>query len=116
MQKKLNWRLEPPNGLILTSQEHVQLCPTAHEEDQLLHLDHSYKVVVEEMQVPYKEGDEAIEGDAVVDGIAVVKEEQVTLHRPNLAHSVITVASMDTMPHSVLKEQAHLAVAILHSL
>ena len=89
---------------------------TVHEEDLVVHHDHLHKVVVEEMQVPYKEGDEAMEDDAEVDGSVVAKEEQVTLRRPNLAHSVIAVASMDTMPHSVLKEQAHPAVAILHSL
>ena len=82
----------------------------------MVHHDHLHKVVVEEMQVPCKEGDVEMEGDAVEDGIAVVKEDQVMLRRPNLAHSVIAVASMDTMPHSVLKEQAHPAVAILHSL
>ena len=89
---------------------------TVHEEDPVVHHDHLHKVVVEKMQVPCKEGDEAMEDNAVVDGIAVVKEEQVTLRRPNLAHSVTTVASMDTMHHSVLEEPVLRAAVELHSM
>ena len=92
------------------------LCHTVHEEDPALHLDHLYKVEVGEMLEIPSEGDVAMEDDAVVHGIVAAKEDNSTLLRPNLAHSVIAVASMDTMPHSVLKEQAHPAVAILHSL
>ena len=54
--------------------------------------------------------------DAEADGSVVVKEEQVALHRPNLAHSVLAVASMDTMHRSVLKARVHPAVAILYNL
>ena len=87
-----------------------------HEEEPVVHHDHLHKVVVEEMQVPCKEGDVEMEGDAVEDGIAVVKEDQVMLRRPRLVHSVIAVASMDTMHRSVLKARVHPAVAILHNL
>ena len=48
-----------------------------------------------------------MEDDAVVDGIVVVEVAKVLLSRPGLAYSVLTVASMDTMLHSVLKETAH---------
>ena len=80
------------------------------------HHDHLCKVVVEEMPVPCKEGDEAKEDDAVVRGIAVVKVDSSILLRPKLAHSVLTVASMDTMHRSVQEQPAHPAVVILHSL
>ena len=72
----------------------------------MVHHDHLYKVVVEEMQVPYKEGDEDLEDDTVVHGIAVVEADK-TLLRPKLAHSVLAVASTDTMHRSVLKVQVH---------
>ena len=54
--------------------------------------------------------------DAEVDGSVVVKVERAVLHRPRLAHSVTTVASMDIMRHNVQKAQVHPAVAILPSL
>ena len=116
MLKRLSWRLEPPKGLISTSKKHVLLRHTVHEEDPALHPDHLCKVEVEGMLVLPKEGDEDTEDDAVVHGIAVVKEDSSKLLRPNLAHSVTTVVSMDTTLHSALKEPVHPAVAILHSL
>ena len=54
--------------------------------------------------------------DAEVDGSEVVKLEQMALLRPNLAHSVITVASMDIMLRNVRRALVHPAVAILPSL
>ena len=92
------------------------LCLTAHEEDLPLHLDLLYKVVVEEILVPSKEGDAVMVVDAEADGSVVDKADQVALRRPNLAYSVITVASMDTTHRSVQKAQVHPAVAILLSL
>ena len=116
MPRRLSWRLEPPKGLISTSKEHVPLCHIVNEEDPAHNLDHSPKVEDEEMLVLPNEGDEDTEDDAVVHGIAIVKADSKTLLRPELAHSVIAVASMDTTLHSVLKEPVHPAVAILLSL
>ena len=82
----------------------------------MLHLDHLPKVEDEEMLVLTNKGVADTEGDAVVDGIAVAKEDSNQLLRPNLAHSVSAVASMDTTLHSVLREPVHPAVAILLSL
>ena len=48
---------------------------TVHEEEPVVHHDHLHKVVIKEMQVPCKEGDVEMEGDAVEDGITVVKED-----------------------------------------
>ena len=56
-----------------------------------------------------------MEDDAVVDGIVVVEVAKVLL-RPDLAYSVSTVASMDTMLHSVLKEPVHQEAVVLLSL
>ena len=60
-------------------------------------------------------GDAAMEDDAVVDGIVVVEVAKVLL-RPELAYSVLTVASMDTMLHSVLKEPIRRVAVVLLSL
>ena len=57
-----------------------------------------------------------MEDDAVVDGIVVVEVAKVLLGRPELAYSVLTVASMDTMLHSVLKEPVHQVAVVLLSL
>ena len=61
-------------------------------------------------------GDAAMEDDAVVDGIVVVEVAKVLLSRPELAYNVLTVASMDTMLHSVLKEPVHQEAVVLLSL
>ena len=61
-------------------------------------------------------GDEAMEDDAVVNGTVVVEEAKVLRNRPKLAYSVSTVASMDTMLHSVLKEPAHQVAVVLLNL
>ena len=52
----------------------------------------------------------------MVDGAVVIEEDRKTLHRPKLAHSVLTVASMDTMLHSVQEEPVFWAVVVLHDL
>ena len=57
-----------------------------------------------------------MEDDAVVDGIVVVEVAKVLLSRPELAYNVLTVASMDTMLHSVLKEPAHQVAVVLLNL
>ena len=57
-----------------------------------------------------------MEDDAVVDGIVVVEAAKVLLNRPELAYSVLNVASMDTMLHSVLKEPAHQVAVVLLNL
>ena len=56
-----------------------------------------------------------MEVDAEADGSVVAKVDKMLL-RPNLAHSALAVASMDTMHRSVQEQPAHPAVAILHSL
>ena len=61
-------------------------------------------------------GDATMEDDAVVDGIVVAGAAKVLLNRPRLAYSVSTVASMDTMLHSVLKEPARQVVVVLLNL
>ena len=82
----------------------------------MVYHDHLYKVVVEAILVPFKEGDAVMEVDAEADGSVGDKVDQVALHRPNLVYSVITVASTDTTHLSVLKALVHPAVAILLSL
>ena len=57
-----------------------------------------------------------MEDDAVVDEIVVVEAAKVLLNRLELAYSVSTVASMDTMLHSVLKEPTHQVVVVLLNL
>ena len=57
-----------------------------------------------------------MEDNAVVDGIVVVEVAKVLLNRPGLAYSVSTVASMDTMLHSVLKEPARQVAVVLLNL
>ena len=61
-------------------------------------------------------GDVAMEDDAVVDGTVVVEAAKVLRNRPELAYSVSTVASMDTMLHSVLEEPAHQVAVVLPNL
>ena len=61
-------------------------------------------------------GDVAMEDDAVVDGTVVVEAAKVLHNRPELAYSVSTVASMDTMLHSVLEEPAHQVAVVLPNL
>ena len=61
-------------------------------------------------------GDAAMEDDAVVDGIVVIEAAKILLNRPELVYSVSTVASMDTMLHSVLEEPAHQVVPVLLNL
>ena len=56
-----------------------------------------------------------MEDDAVVDGIVVVEVAKVLL-RPDLAYSVSTVASMDTMLHSVLKDPVRQVAVVLLNL
>ena len=59
-------------------------------------------------------GDAAMEDDAVVDGTVVVEAVKVLRIRPELAYSVSTVASMNTILHSVLEEPVPpVAVALL---
>ena len=57
-----------------------------------------------------------MEDDVVVDGIVVVKAAKVLLNRPKLAYSASTMASMDTMLHSVLKEPVHQVAIVLLNL
>ena len=59
--------------------------------------------------------DEALEDAVVADGTAGVDEES-PLRRPNLVHSVLTVASMDTMLRSVQGLQVHPVVVGLRNL
>ena len=92
------------------------LYPTVHEEDPALPLDRFSKVEEEEMLVPYKEGDEAMEDDAVADGTVVAKADNSILHRPNLAHSVTAVASTDIMHRNVQREPVLRAAVELHTL
>ena len=61
-------------------------------------------------------GDAAMEDDAVVDGTVVVEVAKVLRNRPELTYSVSTVASMDTMLHSVLEEPAHQVAVVLLNL
>ena len=61
-------------------------------------------------------GDAAMEDDAVVDGTVVVEAAKVLRNRPELAYSVLTVANMDTMLHSVLEEPAHQVAVVLLNL
>ena len=61
-------------------------------------------------------GDAALEDDAVVDGIVVVEAAKILLNRPELVYSVSTVASMDTLLHSVPKEPAHQVAVVLFNL
>ena len=59
--------------------------------------------------------DAAMEDDTVVDGTVVVEAAKVLCNRPKLAYSVLIVASLDTMLHSVLEEPAHqVAVELLN--
>ena len=57
-----------------------------------------------------------MEDDALVDGIVVVEAAKVLLSGPELAYSVLTVASMDTMLHSVLKAPVHQVGVVLLNL
>ena len=70
------------------------------EEDPSLHLEYLLKEEVEETLVHTNEEDAELEDVVVADGTADVKEEAPPL-RPELAHSVLTVVSMDIMRHNV---------------
>ena len=63
----------------------------------------------------YQREDEELEDVVVADGTADVKEEARPL-RPELAHSVLTVVSMDIMLHNVQEMQVHPAAVVLHNL
>ena len=52
----------------------------------------------------------------MVDGIVVVEAAKVLLNRPGLAYSVSTVANMNTMVHSVLKEPVRQVAVVLLNL
>ena len=82
----------------------------------MVHHDHLHKVVVEEMLEIPNEGDVDMEDDAEADGSVVVKEDSSMLHRPELVHSVLAVASMDITHRNVRSEPVDPAVAILPSL
>ena len=115
MLRKSSWRLEHLKCLISVNREHVPLHHTVHEEDPKQHLDHLHKVEAEEILALANKGDKAMEDDVVVDRTVVVEAAKVIRNRPELAYSVSTMASMDTMLCSVLEEPAHLvAVVLLH--
>ena len=76
---------------------------------------HLIKEEVEETLVYTNEEDKDKEDVVVADGTADVKEEVQPL-RPELAHSVLTVVSMDIMLHNVQEMQVHPAVVVLHNL
>ena len=85
-----------------------------HEEDPRLDLEHLLKDEAEETLVRTNE-DEAMEDAVVADGTAGVEEEP-PLRIPDLVHSVLTVASMDTMLRSVQRLQVHPVVVGLRNL
>ena len=85
------------------------------EEDPNLHLKHLLKVEVEETLVYTNEEDEDMEDVVVADGIMDVKVEAQPL-RPELAHSVLTVVSMDITLHNVQELQVHQEGVVLRSL
>ena len=91
------------------------LCPIVHEEVPALHPDLLSKVEVEEILVPYSEGDAVMVDDTEADGSVVVKEDSRVLHRPRLVHSVLAVASIDIILHNVRKMPVDPAVVILPS-
>ena len=85
------------------------------EEDPNLHLKHSYKVEIEETFVYTNEEDEDMEDVVVADGTVDIKVEAHPL-RPELAHSVLTVVSMDITLHNVQELGVHQAAVVLRSL
>ena len=56
-----------------------------------------------------------MEDDVVVDRTVVVEAARILHNRPKLAYTITTVASMDTMFHSVLEEPAHPVAIVLLS-
>ena len=85
------------------------------EEDLNQHLKHLLKVEVEETLVYTNEEDEDMEDVVVADGTVDVKVEAQPL-RPELAHSVLTVVSMDITLHNVQELQVHQVAVVLRSL
>ena len=117
MQKKLNWRKRLPKGLTWETWEHVLLEITADEEDLRPHLEHLLKEAEDvEMLAQTSKEDEELEDAAVADGAAGVKVETLLLLRPGLAHSVITVASMNITHPNVQKPRVHPVAAVLRNL
>ena len=116
MPKKLNWRKRLPKGLTWETWEHILLGTSADEEDLRLHLEHLLKVEDAETLVHTSEENEELEDAAVADGAAGVKVETRLLHRPELAHSVTTVASMDITHPNVQGQQLHPEAAVLRNL
>ena len=76
---------------------------------------HLLKVEVEKTLVYTNKEDEDMEDVVVADGTVDVKVEAQPL-RPELAHSVLTVVSMDITLHNVQELQVHQAVVVLHNL
>ena len=85
------------------------------KEDPNLHLEYLLKEEVQETLVHTNEEDEELEDVVVADGTADVKEEAQPL-RPELAHNVLTMVSMDIMLHNVQEMQVHPAAVVLHNL
>ena len=85
------------------------------EEDPNLQLKHLLKVEVEETLVYTNEEDEDKEDVVVGDETVNVKVEAQPL-RPELAHSALTVVSMDITHHNVQNLQIHPAAVVLRSL
>ena len=97
--------------------EHALLDNSMGEENPNLRLEYLLKEEVEETLVHTNEEleDEELEDVVVADGTADVKEEAPPL-RPELAHSVLTVVSMDIMLHNVQEMQVHPVAVVLHNL
>ena len=102
-------------GLIWELREHVLLDNSVDEEDPNLHHRHLLKEEVEETLVYTNEKGKDKEDVVVADGTVDVKVEAQPL-RLELAHSVLTVVSMDITLHNVQEWQVHPAVVVLHNL
>ena len=111
----MSWRRKLHIGLIWEVREHALLDNSVGEEDPNLHLEYLLKEEVEETLVHTNEEDAELEDVVVADGTVDVKEEAQPL-RPELAHSVLTVVSMDIMHHNVQEMRVHPAVVVLHNL
>ena len=117
MRRKSNWQKRLLKDLTWETWEHVLLEITADEEDLRPHLEHLFKVAEDaEMLAQTSKEDEEMEDVAVADGTAGVKVEIRLLLRPELAHSVTTVASMDIMHPNVQGQQVHPGAAVLRNL
>ena len=118
MRRRSNWRRGLPKDLTWETWEHVLLEITADEEDLRPHLEHLFKVAEDaEMLAQTSKEDEEMEDVAVADGTVGVKVEiRLLLLRPELAHSVTTVASMDIMHPNVHGQQVHPGAAVLRNL